>query len=214
MPFNDLFAVQGGNIMESSTRGKFLIVGAVIGFIGFVIPGLYGVGYDPPAGSPYARISLATLKGFRGSLSTANDAVFNGFGGPDSFHWAFVALGTMIALGLLAHVVDFNAAAKILRYTHHALSLTSVLVVVGSFIWAFRYNHVPPAVTHLFIADLGGGPNAVAASHYLQGQLGFGTLILGLGFLIGLFGISALLGGIATLLVVILGVLIGTHVLT
>jgi hypothetical protein len=49
--------------MESSARGKFLIAGSVIGFIGFVIPGLYGVGYNPPPHSRYAKIQLDQLKG-------------------------------------------------------------------------------------------------------------------------------------------------------
>jgi hypothetical protein len=200
--------------MESSTRGKLLIIGAIIGFIGFVIPGLYGVGYAPPSKSSYAKISLGQLKGFRGSLSGPRDAVFNGFSGPNNFHWAFIALGTMVVLGLLAHIIDFDTAGRILRYTHHGLSLLSSLIVLGSFIWAFRYNHVPPAVTNLFVSDLGGGPRAVAASHYLQGQLGFGTLILGFGMLVGLYGVSALLGGAMTLLVILLIILIGTHVLT
>jgi hypothetical protein len=200
--------------VDSSARGKCLIAGAIIGFIGFVIPGLYGVAYAAPPGSPYARISLATLKGFSGSMSGATDAVYNGFSGPDSFHWAKIALITMAVLGILAHLIDLSTATKLLRYTHHTLSLTSALVLVGSFIWAFRYNHVPSAVTRLFISDLGGGPHAVAASHYLQGQLGLSTLILGFGFLVGLYGISAVLGAAATLLIIILGVLIGTHVLT
>jgi hypothetical protein len=201
-------------IMESSTRGKFLITGSIIGFIGFVLPGLYGVGYSPPSSSPYARINLGSLKGFRGSLSGANDAVFNGFGGPVNFHFAFIALATMAVLGLLAHVMDIDSAARILRYTHHGLALLSTLIVLGSFIWAFRYNHVPPAVSSLFIQDLGGGTRAVAAQHYLQGQLGLGALILGLGLIVGLYGVSALLGGATSVLVIILAVLIGTRVLT
>jgi hypothetical protein len=200
--------------MESSARGKLLIVGAAVGFIGFVIPGLYGVAYDPPPKSSYANINLGQLKGFRGSLSGKNDAVFNGFSGPDSFHWAFVALATMVVLGFLAHIIDIEDAGKVLRYTHHGLSLLSSLIVLGSFIWAFRYNHVPSAVTNLFISDLGGGPHAIAASHYLQGQLGFGTLILGFGMLIGLYGASALVGLAFTLLIVILIILIATHILT
>lgn len=200
--------------MESSTRGKLLIIGSVIGFIGFAIPGLYGVGYNPPARSSYARINLGHLKGFASSLSGPRDAVFNGFGGPDNFHWAFIALGTMAVLGLLAHVIDFEDASLILKVFHHSLSLLSTLVVLGSFIWAFRYNHVPPVVSKLFISDLGGGPHAAAASRYLQGQLGFGTLILGFGLLLGLYGASAVLGAIMTLAVIVLIVLIATHVLT
>ena len=200
--------------MESSTRGKLLIAGSVIGFIGFAIPGLYGVGYDPPAGSSYARIDLGQLKGFQGSLSDPRDAVFNGFGGPEDFHWAFIALGTMAVLGFLAHIIDFDDASLILKFFHHGLSLVSTLVVLGSFIWAFRYNHAPPAVNSLFVSDLGGGPRALAASHYLQGQLGFGTLILGFGLLLGLYGVSALVGVVMTLLVIVLIVLIATHVLT
>jgi hypothetical protein len=199
--------------MESSTRGKFLIVGAIIGFIGFVIPGLYGVAYDPPAHSRYARIQLNQLPGFKGAVSSPNDAVFNGFGGPASFHYALVALGAMVLLGFLAHMIDFEDAATIVRFIFKGFSLLSSLIVLGSFIWAFRGNHLPGAVTSLFVHDLGGGPHAVAASHYLQGQLGFGTLILGLGFLIGLYGTSLAVGGAMTLVIVILIVLIGTGVL-
>jgi hypothetical protein len=199
--------------MDSATRGKFLIAGAIIGFLGFIIPGLYGVGYNPPAGSPYAKISLNQLPGFKSSLSNPNDAVFNGFGGPANFHWALVALCTMAVLGLLAHFIDFNDAAKLLKYIHHGLSLASSLVILGSFIWAFRGNHLPQAVTDLFIKDLGGGTQAKAAAQYLQGQLGLGTLILGLGFLIGLYGTSAVVGCAFTILIVILIILIGTGVL-
>jgi hypothetical protein len=201
-------------IMESSARGKFLIAGSIIGFVGFVIPGLYGVGYSPPSGSPYAQINLGSLNGFRGSLSGPSDAVFNGFGGPVNFHFALIALATMAVLGLVAHVMDIDNAARILRYAHQGLALLSTLVVLGSFIWAFRYNHVPPAVSSLFVKDLGGGTQARAASHYLQGQLGLGALILGFGLIVGLYGVSALLGGAVTVLVIILAVLIGTRVLT
>ena len=199
--------------MDSATRGKFLIVGAVIGFLGFLIPGLYGVGYNPPAGSPYATIKLNQLPGFKSSFSTPNDAVFNGFGGPADFHWALVALGTMAVLGILAHFIDFENASKILKYLHHGLSLVSSLLILGSFIWAFRGDHLPQAVTNLFVKDLGGGPRAQAAAHYLQGQLGFGTIILGLGFLIGLYGVALLIGCGFTILIIILIILIGTGVL-
>jgi hypothetical protein len=199
--------------MDSATRGKFLIAGAVIGFVGFIIPGLYGVGYNPPAGSAYARISLNQLPGFKSSLSSPNDAVFNGFGGPADFHWAFVALCTMAVLGILAHFMDFEHASKVLTYLHHGLALVSSLVVLGSFIWAFRSNHLPQAVTDLFIKDLGGGEQAKAAAHYLQGQLGFGTLILGFGLLVGLYGVSALVGCGFTILIITLIILIGTGVL-
>jgi len=199
--------------MQSSTRGKFLLAGSAIGFLAFVTPGLYGVGYDPPAHSRYARIQLNQLTGFKGAVSSPNDAVFNGFGGPATFHFALVALVTMAVLGLLAHIIDFNNATKVLKFFHHGLSLVSSLVVLGSFIWAFRGNHLPPAVTNLFIHDLGGGRRAVAASRFLQGQLGFGTLILGFGFLVGLYGTSVLVGGAFTALIVILIILIGTGVL-
>jgi hypothetical protein len=199
--------------MSSATRGKFLIVGAVIGFLGFIIPGLYGVGYNPPAGSVYAKISLNQLQGFRSSLSNPNNAVFNGFGGPANFHWALVALCTMAILGILAHFMDFETASKVLKYLHHGLALVSSLVILGSFIWAFRSNHLPQAVTDLFIKDLGGGAQAQTAAHYLQGQLGLGALIMGLGFLVGLYGVSVLVGGGFTILIIILIILIGTGVL-
>lgn len=199
--------------MDSAARGKFLIVGAVIGFIGFIIPGLYGVGYNPPAGSSYAKISLNQLPGFKSSLSNPNDAVFNGFGGPADFHWAFVALCTMAVLGVLAHVMDIDNASKVLKFLHHGLSLASSLVILGSFIWAFRGDHLPQAVVNLFVKDLGGGAQANAAAHYLQGQLGFGTLILGFGFLVGLYGVSAVVGCLFTVVIIILIILIGTGVL-
>jgi hypothetical protein len=147
-------------------------------------------------------------------MSSPTDAVFNGSSGPASFHWALAALGTMAVLGLLGHVIDIDDAAKLLRYLHHGLALTSSLVILGSFIWAFRSNHLPTAVSDLFIQDLGGGRHAVIASHYLQGQLGFGTLILGFGFLVGLYGTSLAVGAAFTGLIVILIILIGTGVLT
>jgi hypothetical protein len=119
----------------------------------------------------------------------------------------------MAVLGTLAHFIDFGTASKVLKFLHHGLALVSALVLLGSFIWAFRGNHLPPVVSDLFIKDLGGGTQAHAAAHYLQGQLGLGALILGLGFLIGLYGVSAVIGGGFTILIIILIIMIGTGAL-
>jgi hypothetical protein len=54
---------------SSKARGSVLIAGAVIGFVGFIIPGLYGVLWAPPDGTRYAKLSLQTLKGFGGAFT-------------------------------------------------------------------------------------------------------------------------------------------------
>ena len=47
--------------MESSTRGGFLIAGSIVAFFGFILPGVYGVNYNPPAHSAAASINRSML---------------------------------------------------------------------------------------------------------------------------------------------------------
>jgi hypothetical protein len=65
--------------MDSKTRGNFLIAGSIISFIGFVIPALYGVNYDPPAQSAAAQIDISKLPDFQGAIMSTGGGVYNGF---------------------------------------------------------------------------------------------------------------------------------------
>jgi hypothetical protein len=117
---------------------------------------------------------------------------------------------TMIVLGLVAQKIDIDAKSKV----YNGLKLLSSLGHLGSFIWAFRYDHLPQAVSDRFIADLGGSPQAVDASNYLRGELGASVLVLGLGFVVGLFGQSVRQGLAVTCLVILLVVLLSTGIIT
>lgn len=181
--------------MESSTRGGFLIAGSIIAFIGFILPGLYGVSYNPPAQSDAASINVGGLNGFGGPISSASGGVYNGFGGPIDFHSTLIAIAIMFGLGLFAFKFDVEDGMKWLRYTHHGASISTGLFVTGQFIWAFRSGGTPPAITQKFIADLGGSQSAIVASHYLSGLLGFGTLILFFGLILGSVGAYPKIGG-------------------
>jgi hypothetical protein len=50
-----------------------MVAGSVIGFLGLLIPGVYGVSYDPPPGAGYPDDGDPRLRGF--------SSVFNGFNG-------------------------------------------------------------------------------------------------------------------------------------
>lgn len=58
----------------------------------------------------------------------------------------------------------------------------------GAFLWSFRYGKVPAAVVNKFVADLGGGKNGVATSHYLSSNPSLGALLLFFGFLVACAG--------------------------
>ena len=174
--------------MTSSIRGWFLIIGSIIAIIGFSIPGLYGVSYNPPAQSAAASINVGALEGFGGSFSSASGGVYSGFGGPVDFHLTLLAILVTFGLGLFAFVFDVQQGVDWVNNTHHILSVASQMYSVGLFIWAFRSGGTPSAIPQKFIADLGGSQSAIIASHYLSGTLGLGTLILFFGFLVGSVG--------------------------
>jgi hypothetical protein len=202
--------------MESSTRGKFLVTGSIIAFFGFLVPGVYGVSYNPPAHSAAASINIGGLDGFGGPFSSASGGVYNGFGGPADFHVALTAILIMFGLGLFALKFDIERGIAWLRRTHHWASISAGLIVVWQFIWAFRSGGTPPAITQKFIADLGGSQSAITASNYLSGLLGFGTLILFFGLLLGFVGASPKFGGklLALFCLVFVGLLLYTRVST
>jgi hypothetical protein len=193
-----------GANMASKTRGGFLIAGGLIAALGLLIPGLYGVSFDPPANSPYAKIDLSHLNGFAAAaVSSGDSAVYNGFGGPVSFAASQLAVLVMLAVGILVVwlKIDIAQAEKavqrsgkaitFLLHKHVLFKLFTVLsaaVILGNFIWGFRFNRTPPALTQRFVADLGGGQFATTAAHYLSGSLGLGALILFFGLLIGFAG--------------------------
>jgi hypothetical protein len=193
--------------MTGKTRGSFLIAGSIIAFIGFLIPGLYGVSYNPPANSAAAHIVLSKLPGFGSAvaLNTANAGVYNGFGGPihDALSVTLISIIVTGALGLLAPFIPYDRGLKqvekhidlarnvlpnLPKNVHSGLSVISELGIVGGIIWQFRSGGMPSQITQNFIADLGGGQVAIDASHYLSASLGFGFLILFFGFLVGSVG--------------------------
>lgn len=192
-----------GANMASKTRGGFLVAGGLIAGLGLLIPGLYGVSFDPPANSPYAKIDLSHLDGFSTAISSSTGAVYNGFGGPVDFAASQLAVLIMLAVGILVVwlKIDIVDAQKVVRKTgkvaglllhkHVLFKLSTILtaaVILGNFIWGFRFNRTPPALTQRFVTDLGGGQSATAAAHYLSGSLGLGALILLFGLLIGFAG--------------------------
>jgi hypothetical protein len=174
--------------MTSNIRGWFLIIGSIIAFIGFTLPVLYGVSYSPPAHSAAASINIAALPGFGGAFSFAGGGVYNGFSGPVDFHDTLIAIILSFGLGLFALKFDIEHGIPWVKYLHHTASALAQVFIVGQFIWKFRSGGTPPEIIQKFIADLGGTPSAIAASHYLSGLLGGGTLILLFGFLVGTVG--------------------------
>jgi hypothetical protein len=180
--------------MESSTRGKFLIAGSIIAFIGFILPGLYGVSYNPPANSATASINIGALQGFGGPFSSAGGGVYNGFGGPVDFHLTLFAILVWFGLGLYALKFDVDKGIALVNKAgkhskkYQAFTAFAQGLIILQFIWAFRSGGTPSAITQKFIDDLGGGQAAIDASHYLSGLLGFGTLILFFGLLVGSVG--------------------------
>jgi len=157
--------------MTGSTRGGFLIAGSIIAFIGFLLPVLYGVSYTPPADSAAASINIAALPGFGGSFSSASAGVYNGFSGPVDFHDTLIAIIVSFGLGLSARVFDIEHGISLVKNLHHTASALTQVFIVGQFVWKFRSGGTPPEIIQKFIADLGGSPSAIAASHYLSGSL-------------------------------------------
>lgn len=174
--------------MKNTTRGAFLIAGSLIAFFGFLLPGVYGVGYDPPPDTPAALINLGQLPGFHGFVTSAQQAVYNGFQGPTDFAPVLLGLGLMLVLGISARRWNVPITSRTVRLTHHGIGVLSAAIAVGTFIWAFRLNKTPPSIIHRFVEDLGNNPASVRASHYLQGQLGLGAVVVFFGLLVGLFG--------------------------
>lgn len=187
--------------MTGKTRGGFLIAGSIIAFIGFLIPGLYGISYNPPANSAAANIVLSKLTGFNSAvaLNTTNAGVYNGFSGPIDLHVTLVSIIVTGILGLLAPFIPYgkgiDLAKKALpQSVHSGLTVISELGIVGGIIWQFRSGGMPSQVTQKFIANLGGGQAAISASHYLSASLGFGFLILFFGFLVAYVGANSRVG--------------------
>lgn len=200
--------------MTSAARGKVLIVGAAIAFIAFVLPGLYGVAYAPPAGTPYASIRIDALAGFGGGLSGATGGVYNGFQGPFDFQKTLWVIIVLLLQGLLAQRIDFDTAGTLIRRIFYwVIPLGTAVLALGQFVWAFRYDHLPQAVTDRFISDLGGGQQAIAASQYLHGELGASTLLLGLGLIVAYYGVKARTGLLITLIVFVAALLARAGVL-
>lgn len=207
-----------GTGMTSKSRGIFLIVGGVIGGLGLLIPGLYGVSFDPPANTTYANVDLTKLGGFSSAPVIGQDsAVYNAFGGPVNFAATQVAVLVMLAVGILvvALKIDVEAAERtaqkagnVLGYIVHGhivvklSAIGSAAVVIANFIWGFRFNRTPPAITQAFVADLGGGKSATTAAQYLSGSLGLGALILFFGLLLGFAGAFPRIGCSVLLLLV------------
>ena len=187
--------------LDMTNKGKsaWLIAGAIVGLIGFWIPGVYGVGFSPPAGSPYAKINLGSLPGFGGgalSVVGAHGAVYNGYSGPVDFHLTLIALLVIGVVGLAGRMWNLKTETgfKIAHYLGYTVKIGSILLIVGEFIWAFRFDRTPPAITDAFVRALGGGPSAVAASQYLSGSLGLGALIMFFGLLLATVGIAPKIG--------------------
>ena len=135
------------------------------------------------------------------------------------FHPALWAVGVTAAIGLLVVglKVDIESAKsavgssmKLAGISFKVASIGTEAFIVANFIWAFRFNRTPPAITQAFVKDLGGTPSAIAASHYLSGQLGLGALILLFGLLLGLAGISPRVG--CTALVLFILTFIGLYI--
>lgn len=174
--------------MSSKVRGAFLIVGSIVAFIGFWIPGLYGVSYKPPANTSASKIVLNSLSHFGGSFTGATSGVYSGFNGPIDLHLTWISILVTFALGLFAEVINLDKMVSWIKENHPLLSVGSQVTTIGSIIWEFRFNQTPYQITQAFITDLGRTQTSINASHYLSSSLGFGFLILLFGFLIGSAG--------------------------
>ncbi len=192
------------------------MVGSIIAIIGFTLPVMYGVSYDPPAHSAAASISINTLQGFGGAFSFAYGGVYNGFSGPVDFHDTLIAILISFGLGFLATKIDIEDGMSLVKFFHHTASALTQLFIVGQFIWKFKSGGTPPEIIQKFVADLGNSQSAIAASHYLSGSLGGGLLILFFGFLVGFVGWASWFGcGILVLFCLIFaGLLFYTKVTT
>jgi hypothetical protein len=139
-------------------------------------------------------VVLTTLKDFGGGIGIGNGAVFNGFGGPVNFHPTLISLIALTIVGFAGLLWDVQNAVKVARYVHHSVAAAALLTPVVQFIWEFRYDRTPAAIRDAFVADRGGGQNAIAASQYVHGELGLGTLILAFGLLVAGVGVSPRIG--------------------
>ncbi|WP_328442433.1 hypothetical protein [Amycolatopsis sp. NBC_00438] len=180
--------------MESKTRGGFVIAGSVIGFLGFVLPSLYGATYEPPPGSPLAHVVLTGLKDFGGGVGGGNFAVFNGFAGPVNFHPTLYSLIALTLIGIVGLNWNIDNATLIAKVAGYSVSAVAMLWPIAQFIWEFRYDRTPATIRDVFVADLGGGQNAVTAAQYVHGELGLGTLILAFGLLVAGVGVKPIVG--------------------
>jgi hypothetical protein len=193
--------------MAPAKRSGFLLVGSAIAFIGFVIPGMYGVEYTPPPVAGYPAVYDDRVLGFTG--------VFNGFDGPYKCHEMLVSIIAMAVLGLAVNVMDFSSAwhglTTIGKVGHGLYHGSGVFAGVGSiayFIWQFRSGQTPEAIRVSFADRLGGGTAAVNASHYVTASLGLATIIAFVGMLIALVGILpktfGILSGLAAASIVVI----------
>jgi hypothetical protein len=63
VPGQDRRFREGVRRMSGFPRGPVMVAGSAIGFIGLLVPGVYGVSYDPPPGAGYPDAGDARLPG-------------------------------------------------------------------------------------------------------------------------------------------------------
>lgn len=195
---------RGAGSLEGNALGNWMIAGGVIAFIGYFIPGDYGVTYSPPVGNQRLNsIVLTSLPHFKGALTGSNSAVYSMHGGP--VNWSLTLSGIIVLFlsGCLTRA-GIGEASKVIRVIFKsAPSAYSMATSVAQFIWEFHDNFTPPPIRASFVKDLGGGELAVTASHYLNGNLGLGMVIVLVGLLTGLVGANPKLGCTAWVLFVL-----------
>ncbi len=193
-------ASNSDTFLSNDVRGRFLIWGSIIAFVGFLIPGLYGVNYAPPTGFNPQSIDFSKLKDFNGALSGTNGGVYNGFGGPVDLHPTLYAIIISAILGFIAFRVDLDRAIAVSKNAVSYIpllkgaSISAQLLSLVQLVWGFRNNMIPTEIMQKFITDLGNNQQAIKTAHYLQASLGFGTLIMIFGLLIAFVGITPRVG--------------------
>lgn len=199
--------------MSHGARGRFVIAGSAVAFLGYVLPQVYGVIYRPGPDSPFADVKVYDLPSFKssGGINLGNGVVYNGFGGPLSLDASWVGLLLLFAVGVVGWLWNIDHAVRAARIVHQGFGVAGILLPVLNFIWSFRFRQTPPAVVDAFVHDLGGGPAAQQAATNLGGMLGVGALILLFGLLIGCIGLKPKVGASlagAFVLIILISVLV------
>jgi hypothetical protein len=206
--------VRLGKTMSPARRSKFLITGSLIGLLGFLLPGMYSVQYEP-AGPGFPQ-NVPGVTGW-----------FNGFDGPFDGHLVLASIIFTFALGIIARFIRHDDGGERFKNTYDKLSKlttnpghairqlpfwhlayhgSAVIVnawLLGDFFWQFRSGNIPASIQSAFIRHMGGA-SAVTATRYLYTTIGPTAILPLCGLLIAMIGIYPKTFGILDGLIVTL----------